>query len=156
MWWRLKRSEFDKQKGVGNKRAMRALVDSGHVPGILAYEGDQPVGWCSVALRGAFSVLERSRILKPVDQRPVWSVVCFFIAKPYRRTGMTVKLLEAAIKYVQGKGGKIIEGYPVEAKKDSMPDAFAWMGLSSAFLQAGFQEVLRRSETRPIMRYYVT
>lgn len=64
-----------------------------------------------------------------------------------------MKLLRAAIKYVSEQGGKIVEGYPVEPKKGQMPDAFAWTGLVSAFRKAGFVEVLRRSPTRPIMRY---
>ena len=79
MWWRLTQREFDAQKGEGNRRAMKAIVDSGRVPGVLAYHEGQPVGWCSVAPREEFPRLGRSRILKPVDDEPVWSVVCFFI-----------------------------------------------------------------------------
>jgi len=153
MWWRIKRSTFDQQKGEGNKAAMRAIVDSGEVPGILAYDGDDPVGWCSVAPRDCFSVLGRSRILKPVDDLPVWSVVCFFIAKEHRRQGLSVALLEAAIDYTGENGGTILEGYPVEPKKDEAPDVFVFTGLAAAFRKAGFVEVARRSETRPIMRF---
>lgn len=155
MWMRLPRSEFEKQKGEANKRAMRAIVDGKNVPGILAYVDDQPVGWCSVAPWEEFSYLSRSRILKPVDERPVWSVVCFFVDKKHRRQGLTVKLLQAAIDYVKKQGGKILEGYPVEPKQAKMPDVFVWTGLAAAFKKAGFTEALRRSETRPIMRYYI-
>lgn len=155
MWMRLPRSEFEKQKGDGNKQAMRALVAADTVPGILAYRHEQPVGWCSVAPREQFSYLARSRILKPIDERPVWSIVCFFIDKKYRRQGLTVQLLHAAIDHVRKQGGEILEGYPVEPKKSKMPDVFVWTGLSAAFKKAGFVECLRRSETRPIMRYYL-
>ncbi len=155
MWWRIKRSQFEKQKGEGNKNALKKIVDSGEIPGIIAYVKDQPVGWCSIAPRETYPVLERSRTLKRVDDKPVWSVVCFFIAKPYRRKGITVKLLKAAIEYVGEQGGKIIEGYPVEPKKGHIPDVFAWTGLISAFHKTGFVEVLRRSETKPIMRYII-
>jgi hypothetical protein len=62
-------------------------------------------------------------------------------------------LLKAAVQYARGQGARIIEGYPVEPKKGRMPDAFAWIGLPSSFRKAGFVEVLRRSPTRPIMRY---
>lgn len=155
MWWRLKRSEFDENKGSGNKRALKAIIDSGEVPGILAYIREKPVGWCSVAPREKFGALERSRILKRVDEQPVWSIVCFFVDKSYRRKGVTVQLLEAAVDYARGRGARIIEGYPVEPKIDNVPDPFVYTGLASAFLQAGFKEVLRRSETRPIMRYTV-
>lgn len=152
MWWRLKRSEFERQKGEGNRMALKAIVDSGEVPGILAYAKGQPVGWCAVAPREAYPTLERSRTLKRVDDKPVWSIVCFFIAKPFRGKGLAGKLLKAAIEYVQKKGGRIVEGYPVEPKRGRIPDAFAYTGLASTFRRAGFVEVARRSETRPIMR----
>jgi GNAT superfamily N-acetyltransferase len=153
MWWRLTQSEFDRQKGEGNKRAMKEIVDSGQVPGIMAYAQKEPVGWCSIGPREVFPRLERSRILKSVDQQPVWSVVCFFVAKPFRGHGVSGKLLQAAVDYAQKQGASIVEGYPVEPKKDHMPDLFAYHGLASAFRKAGFVEVARRSETRPIMRF---
>jgi GNAT superfamily N-acetyltransferase len=155
MWWRLKRSEFERQKGEGNRKAMKRIVDSGEVPGIIAYTSNQAVAWCSVASREAYSALERSRVLKRVDDKPVWSVVCFFVAKPFRGKGIAGKLLKAAVDYVQKQGGKIVEGYPVEPEKDKIPDAFAYTGLAPTFRKAGFVEVLRRSETRPIMRYVI-
>ena len=155
MWWRLKRSEFERQKGEGNRRAMKRIVDSGEIPGILAYAKDQPMAWCSVAPKEAYPTLERSRTLKRVDDKPVWSIVCFFVAKPFRGKGVAGKLLSAAIGYVEKQGGKIVEGYPVEPKKGRIPDAFAYTGLASAFRKAGFVEVVRRSETRPIMTYTI-
>jgi len=155
MWWRLKRSDFMRQRGEANRKALKEIVDSGEVPGILAYVDGEAVGWCAVAPREAYQALERSRVLKRVDDKPVWSVVCFFVAKPFRGKGLTVKLLKAAIAYVCKHGGKIIEGYPIEPKKGRMPDPFAYTGLVSSFLKAGFVEVLRRSESRPIMRYIV-
>jgi GNAT superfamily N-acetyltransferase len=154
MWWRLKRSEFAKNKGEGNRKAMKNIVDNGETPGILAYVNKEPVGWCSVAPREAFPALERSRVLKRVDDKPVWSVVCFFVAKPFRRKGITVKLLEAAVEHVKRQGGRIVEGYPNDLEK-FLPDAFVYTGLVSAFRRAGFVEVLRRSKTRPVMRYLI-
>jgi len=154
MWFRLKRSEFDVQKGEGNKRAMRRIIDSGEIPGLLAYYQEEPVGWCSVAPREAFPVLDRSPVLKRVDDQPVWSVVCFFIARPYRHQGVSLQLLQAALDYAQENGARIVEGYPVEPKKGSTPEVFAYTGLVSMFLQLGFVEAARRSETRPLMRYY--
>ena len=136
MWWRLRRSEFDQKKGAGTKRALKRLIARGQVPGLLAYAEGEPVGWCSVAPRKDYSALERSRILRRVDEEPVWSVVCFFVARPHRRKGVTHQLLTAAIEYAREHGAKIVEGYPVDPK-------------------AGFEEVARRSETRPIMRFTV-
>lgn len=153
MWWRLKRSEFEKQKGEKNKEAMRQIVKSGEIPGIIAYYKQEPVAWCSVAPREIFPPLNRSRVLKAVDDKPVWSIVCFFIAKPYRKMGLSVRMLEYVIEYCRKQGAKILEGYPVHPKKPGMPDVFAWTGFLSAFQKAGFKEVARRSPTRPIMRY---
>nr|BAL57381.1 GCN5-related N-acetyltransferase [uncultured Acetothermia bacterium]BAL58897.1 GCN5-related N-acetyltransferase [Candidatus Acetothermum autotrophicum] len=156
MWWRLPCAQFTKQKGELNKKALKKIVQSGMVPGLLAYADDQPIAWCSLGPRESFPSLERSRILKRVDEQPVWSVVCFFVAKPFRRQGVTVKLLKAAVSYAREHGARIIEGYPVEPKKENVPGVFAWTGMASTFRKAGFIEVARRSETRPIMRYCVS
>jgi GNAT superfamily N-acetyltransferase len=155
MWWRLKRAQFDMQKGEGNRQAMRAIVASGEVPGILAYGGQTAVGWCSVAPRAEFSVLQRSRVLKPVDGTPVWSVTCFYVDRSHRNSGMSQSLLRAALEYVRHQGGDVVEGYPFEPKKDRVPTVFVFTGMASSFKRVGFVECLRRSETRPIMRYYL-
>ena len=155
MYWIRKRSVFEKQKGSGNKRGLKRMVASGDRLGLIAYAGREPVGWCALGPRERYSVLERSRILSPVDDQQVWSVVCFFVAKPFRRSGVTVALLAAAVQFAKRNRARILEGYPVEPKKDPMPAAFAWTGIAAAFRSAGFSEVLRRSETRPIMRYEI-
>jgi len=153
MWWRLSRSQFNKSKGAGNKKALKRIVYSGTIPGILAYSEGQPVGWCAIGPREQYPALERSRILKPVDDKPVWAVVCFFTAKPYRNKGITANLLKAALAFAERQGANTIEGYPTEPRKGKMPDPFLYTGMASTFLKGGFKEVLRRSETRPIMRY---
>ena len=162
MYWRLKRAEFQRQTGDGNRLAMQALIQAGEIPGLLAYlpekhagPANQPVGWVSVAPRQAFPLFERSRVLKPVDDAPVWSVVCFFVARRFRDHGLTLLLLRAAVDFAAQHGAAIVEGYPIEPKKGRTADVFVYTGLASTFLQAGFVEVARRSETRPIMRYYI-
>lgn len=152
MYWRLKRSEFEERKGAGNRGLLRRLVRSGKSPGILAYSGDQPIGWCAVAPRDEYPVLDRSRVLARLDSEPVWSVTCFFVARPFRRKGITVKLLRAAVTHARQQGARIVEGYPLDPKGKGAPDVFAWTGFISAFRKAGFREVDRRSPTRPIMR----
>ena len=147
---------FESQKGAGNKQAMKALVESGATPGILAYANGRPVGWCAVAPRECYPALGRSRVLKAVDDIPVWSISCLFVRKAHRGQGVSVELIRAAVRFVAERGGVVVEGYPVEPKTDNMPAAFAWTGLASAFLQAGFFEHRRGSETRPIMRILVT
>ena len=93
MWWRLKRSEWEKQKGEKNRSSFEKIVASGAPTGVLAYLEKQPVGWCAIAPRTHYPVLERSRILSPIDDQPVWSVTCFFIARPHRQSGLTAALL---------------------------------------------------------------
>jgi GNAT superfamily N-acetyltransferase len=152
MLWRLEHARFERQKGAKNKQAMRRLVQSGKVPGILAYDKNEPVGWCSVGPRKDFIRLEKSRILKPVDDREVWSITCLFIAKEYRNRGVSGGLIEAAVKYAGSKGARIVEGYPFEPREGKQPDPFVWTGLASAYFAVGFKEVARRSPTRPIVR----
>lgn len=156
MYWRQTRAEYERFKGESNHGAFREIVDAGGPIGLLAYDDDEAVGWCAVAPRDEFSTLNRSRVLKRVDDQPVWSVVCFFVKRSHRHRGLTVQLLKAAIEFAGKHGASILEGYPVEPRKPEMPPVFAFTGLASAFKQAGFVEVARRSETRPIMRYQIT
>ncbi len=153
MWWRLTRAQFAQQAGQRNKEALKRIVDSGEVPGLLAYADGEPVAWCSVGPRDKFGALERSRTLKRIDDEPVWSVVCFFVAKPFRGKGIMVPLLTAAVKYAREHGAEIVEGYPVEPTKTLTGDS-GYTGVASAFRKAGFMEVARSSETRPIMRCF--
>lgn len=156
MWWRIKRSEFEKASGEVNRLAMKAIVESGEVPGLLAYpsgEGDAgAAAWVSVAPREAFPVLGRSPVLKPVDDQPVWSIVCFFFAREYRGQGLMERSILAAVDYARQNGARIVEGYPVDKDKKDLPGFSAFTGLPQAFQRAGFREVLRRSPTRPMMR----
>jgi GNAT superfamily N-acetyltransferase len=153
MWWRLKRSEFDRNKGAKNKAAMNKIVRSGQIPGILGYLEGKPVAWCSVGPRETYPTLGRSRVLKRIDDKPVWSVVCLFIAKPFRQKGVSVEMLKGAVEHAKRNGAEIVEGYPVQPKKGSWPDAFLYVGLPSAFKRAGFKEAHRPSRARSIMRY---
>ena len=155
MTWRLSSSEYEQEKGPGNRASFERIVKSGLEPGILAYEDGQPIGWCAVAPRSEFPRLERSRILKPVDDTPVWSIVCLFVRKSHRSRGVGTALIRAAVSFAASNGAEVVEGYPVEPKKDHMPDVFAFTGIASSFLAAGFHEVARRSDTRPIMRFEV-
>ena len=151
MWWRLPRAQWRAQRGAGNRKAMRTLVKAQSAPGLLAYADGQAVGWCALAPRERYVRLAASRVLKPVDDQPVWSVPCFFVARGYRRRGVTVKLLEAAADFARKQGAKILEGYPTDTQRDQ-PDVFVYTGLASAFRKAGFKEVARRSAARPIFR----
>jgi GNAT superfamily N-acetyltransferase len=153
MYWRLPGAAFHQGKGQGNRRAMRRIVASGEVPGLIAYHGRVPVAWCALAPRERYPRLLNSRVLAPVDDEPVWSVPCFFVARGYRRRGVTRRLLEAAADFAARHGARWVEGYPVAlAAGAKYADAFAYTGLARAFERVGFVEVARRSKTRPIMR----
>jgi GNAT superfamily N-acetyltransferase len=155
MFWRQTGPEFAARKGDKNRRALRRLVQSDQPPGLIAWVDGEPAGWIALAPRLAYGRLERSRILKPVDDRPdVWSVPCFFVARTHRRHGLTVALLKAAVDHAARRGARVVEGYPVEPAGEQA-DVFVYTGLASAFRQAGFREVARRSPTRPVMRYEI-
>ena len=151
MYWKQTASQFRNMAGAGNKRAFHRLVSKGIVPGILAYDGNQPIGWCAVEPRDNFPRLANSRVLAPVDEKPVWAVVCLFVARSCRHKGVSAQLIKASAQHVREGGGQIVEGYPVDAKS-KQPDAWIWTGTLTAFERAGFKEVARRSNSRPIMR----
>jgi len=154
MFWKLRGKAFEEVRGYETRQMHKSIVDSGMITGLLAYLHGDVVGWVAVEPRSAYSRLEHSRALKPLDDQPVWSVTCFFVSKNFRRSGIAVELLKAAVEHVKHQGGKIVEGYPVDAKKE-MPASFIYTGTASAFQQAGFQEVARRTPTRPIFRYAI-
>ena len=155
MYWRVKRAECQRQFGEGNKMAFKKIVDGGNVPGILAYLDGQPVGWCSIAPREEFTVLERSPTLKRIDDQPLWAIVCFFVSKAYRRQGLTSILIQTAIAYASDHGAKIIEAYPLRTEITKLLPYERYMGIESTFERAGFRVVARRSDRRSVMRYYI-
>lgn len=154
MFWKLRGRAYEEARGIETRQMHKSIVDSGVATGLLAYLQGEVVGWIAVEPRAAYPKLAHSRVLKPVDDQPVWSVTCFFVAKRFRRKGITVELLNAVVEHVRNQGGKIVEGYPLETQRDA-PAAFIYTGTASAFLQAGFTEVARNAPTRPIFRFFI-
>jgi ribosomal protein S18 acetylase RimI-like enzyme len=152
MWNRQSNREFEECKGKANRESLRAIVLAGRVPGLIAYSDQTPVGWVSVGPRSDFARLQRSRITKPIDDLPVWSITCFVIDRHHRRQRVATELLAAAVNHARSNSAVAVEGYPVEPRKDTMPEIYAWMGVASMFVDAGFEEVARRSEHRPVFR----
>ncbi len=155
MYWKLGRGEFDASLYERNRKAQKAIVHSGGTPGLVAYLGTEPVGWIAVEPRSAYPRLARSRVLKSVDEEPVWSITCFFVSRRYRRQGLTAALLHAAINHVKRRGGRVIEGYPIDAARERLSAVSAYTGLVSTFRKAGFREVARNSKRRPIYRFRI-
>ncbi|HNA90557.1 MAG TPA: GNAT family N-acetyltransferase, partial [Anaerolineales bacterium] len=96
-----------------------------------------------------------SKVLAPIDEQEVWSITCMFVEKKQRRKGISAALIQAAAEYAASQGAQIVEGYPIETQEKSAPPVFIFTGLPSAFEQAGFVEVARRSPTRPIYRLVI-
>ena len=172
MWPRLSRKDFEKKKGAGNKRAMKILIKKKEQIGLIGYVGKEPAAWCAFAPREKYIRMEKSKVLARIDNEPVWSIPCFFVSKNFRRQGLSTEILNGVIDYCRklnkvpaptqtGKSRsaekkvKILEGYPTVPYSEKIPDAFAWRGIPSAFIKAGFVEAARRSNPRPIMRYYL-
>lgn len=151
MWWRLPRSEFTLQQGEGNRLALKAVVESGAPTGLLAYLDGTPAGWVALAPREHYTSLERSTVLKRVDQQPVWSIVCFYIQRKARRRGLMSALILAACDFAAANGAAIVEAYPILTSGNA-PPVSTYMGNLNVFLQSGFVEVARPKPKRPILR----
>jgi len=137
--------------GPDNKQQLRELVAADVVPGLVGYLDDAPVGWISLGPREDYAKLRRSPIMKPVDDREVWSIVCTYVAKGYRGQGLQHRLLDAAIGWAREQGVRTLEAYPVD-KPERSHDDFMFFGSRGLYERAGFVEVVRRSPTRVVMR----
>ena len=138
-------------RGERNRRELRRRVKGGEFIGLIGYDRRTPVGWVSFGPREDFGKLQRSPVMKPVDDRPVWSIVCFVVPAQYRGRGVARELLRGAIAYARTKGARLLEAYPVD-KPARSNDEFMWFGAKSMYDSAGFEEVARRKPTRPVVR----
>lgn len=134
-----------------NRAELRALVDAGEPPGLIGYLGRKPVGWVSLGPREDFAKLQRSPVMKPVDDQRVWSIVCFVVPAEHRGQGIARALLDGAIAYAKKRGARLLEAYPVD-KPGRASDESMWFGAKSMYDAAGFQEVARRKPQRPVVR----
>lgn len=154
-WFRLTNREFDSYGGERKKNLLNELTKSETPPGLLGYIDKTPVAWISFGPREEFKRLQRSRLLKPVDEEKVWSIVCFFIHKNYRKKGFSTKLIEEALNYAKSVNVTIMEAYPVDPKKKVTADSSMYTGNAGTFISLGFVETIRRSPTRPILRFLI-
>ena len=131
MVWRLPPKEWNagkKDGGRGNRRRLKSLVTRGEAPGVLGYANGEPIAWCVVAPRAKYVALARSRVLAPLDDEPVWSISCLFVAKGHRRRGVGTRAIAAATELARSRGAKIVEAYPIVATMESTPDPAASSG----------------------------
>jgi GNAT superfamily N-acetyltransferase len=148
MYWRIGNA-YRKKTRHANKAAFHEVVKKGPPPGLLAFHGEVPVGWCQLTPRNGLPWLDRAWRLKRVDDVPVWSISCFYVRKGYRRKGVTSALIAEAVKTAKRAGAPALEAYPLDA--DLTPSA-SGTGYLSTFARMGFKVVARRTLPRPIMR----
>lgn len=174
MWWRVTAKEFEAGTDV-NRERVRALVEGGdHAPGLLAYDGDRAVGWCSVSPRPEFGRIERSPDLalfgddgddsgsgsgsgsasgSGSGSGEVWSVPCFYIGRRERGRGIARALLDAAVAYAADHGATVVEGYAVDPSRRKFTNSELYTGTVSLFEAAGFERAgARKPTSRVVMR----
>ena len=152
MSFRITKKEFDENKYEGNKRLMKDLVGDGRPAGLIATYDGEPVGWVALSPREDFLRIENARTLKRIDDKPVWSIPCFFVRKEYRRMGISKLLIQGAVDFARRKKITTLEAYPVMPYSEKMPDAFLWIGALSAFKKNGFNVVQRNGKSKAIVR----
>lgn len=148
MWWRVEnRKVWNNVKGVRAKEMFRNLIQKGKAHGVLAFAGDEPVGWCSFGPRADFPGLDRVQAYKRDDTGDVWSVTCFFINRRWRGKGLARGLLKAAVEAMRKHGVKIVEGYPITTTKDGrrLNAGLAWTGPTKIFEELGSRRLNRKT-----------
>jgi len=157
-YFRFRGRDWSNSTAARNRAELQSLTKRKLAPGLVAYRDDRAVGWVSLAPREDYERLASSKVLAPVDEVPVWSIVCFVVSRRSRRQGVAAALLAAAIEYARSHSATTLEAYPVEVPKgERIPSANAFHGTLSMFERAGFTVVERRqwnatSPVRPIVR----
>jgi GNAT superfamily N-acetyltransferase len=145
-YWRLRSKDFSAAKVPQLRERLHDQVTSARPPGLVAVDGDRAVGWVSLGPRSDFERVERSRVIPRVDDRPVWSIVCFAVSASARGQGVARALLEGAIDHARERGAEALEAYPVAIDEGEPihPDA-AFTGALPMFERAGFRVVADRA-----------
>jgi len=159
--FRLRSADFTKSNPDLNRQVLEQAVATTalehRAPGLIGYRDSEPIGWVSLGPRDDYERLKHSRLLAPLDDEEVWSIVCFVVSRHHRREGVASALLEAAVDYARRHGALRLEAYPVETDGNRIPSANVYMGTLGMFERAGFEVVERRRATttsvaRPIVR----
>lgn len=137
---RLQAKEIEELGEGSREQAMRRLCEREHPPGVVTYLDGEPVGWCNIGPRAEITRLATSRLIRPVDDLPVWSIVCVIVRAGHRRKGVTGPLIEGAVAYAASRGAPAVEAHPVDPK-GRMDLTMAFVGTRAMFEQAGFKVV---------------
>ena len=137
---RLRQAEIDELGDGDREQAMRRLCERENPPGVVSYADGEPVGWCSIGPRSEITTLVKSRLIRPIDDVPVWSIICVVVRPGHRRQGLAVRMLEDAVAYAGSRGAPAVEAYPVDPPA-RMDVTMAFVGTRGLFEQVGFQVV---------------
>jgi GNAT superfamily N-acetyltransferase len=140
---RLQAKEIEELGGDGpdqRERAMRRLCEREHPPGVVTYLDGEPVGWCSIGPRAEIPRLAASKLIRPVDDVPVWSIICVVVRSGFRKRGVTAAMLEGALEYARSQGAPAVEAHPVDPP-GRMDLTMAFVGTRAMFERAGFEVV---------------
>jgi GNAT superfamily N-acetyltransferase len=160
-FFRVRNVDFQLATAATNRAVLEGAVDTGaaegRAPGLIAYRDGSTVGWVSLGPREDYERLQHSKVLAPIDERPVWSIVCFVVSRQARRQGVAHALLDAAVAYAHEHGASLLEAYPAETHGERLPAANAYKGTLDMFQRHGFEVAARRranraSPERPIVR----
>ena len=152
MYFRLPYKTFQQNKPDGNKKMMKQLVNKGMPQGLIASINNEPVGWIAMAPREDYIRIENSRVFKRIDDKPVWSITCFFVKKEHRHKGLSQQLIKGAVDHAKKKKIKILEAYPAIPYAEKVPHPFLWVGVLSSFINNGFEIVRQNSKSRAMVR----
>lgn len=138
---RLTAGEIEELGQGSREPAARALCEREHPPGVITYRDGTPVGWCSISPRADVSRLVRSKLIRPVDDLPVWSIICIVVRSGHRRQGVTTELLEGAVAWAASVGAPAVEAYPVDPAEERMDVTMAFVGTRAMFDKVGFEVI---------------
>lgn len=141
-YWRMRARDFSAARVPELRSRLAALAAGPRAPGLVALMGERAVGWLGAGPRGDFERLERSRVIPKVDEGPVWSIVCFAVARDARGEGLAARLLEAASVWASDHGAELLEAYPVAAPRGvTLSPEAAFTGTLDMFERSGFRRV---------------
>jgi GNAT superfamily N-acetyltransferase len=155
MYFRVRGLDWSNSTPESNRNGLERLTRTGPPPGLVGYRDGEPVGWVSIGPRESYERLEHSKVLARVDDTPVWSIVCFVVARGARRKGVASAMLDAAIGYAREHGARVLEAYPVDTGGARLASASVYRGPLSMFQRAGFKVVATRQWNRSSERQIV-
>jgi GNAT superfamily N-acetyltransferase len=155
MYFRVRGLDWSNSTPASNREGLERLSRKGPTPGLVGYRDGQPVGWVSLGPRESYERLEHSKVLARVDDTPVWSIVCFVVARRARRKGVASAMLDAAIGYAREHGARVLEAYPVDTGHARVASAAVYRGPLSMFERAGFKVAATRQWNRSTERKIV-